>query len=65
MYSKKSTTKAMKGKTDGSSSDKGTDKAKLLDLNRANIIAISLKAFKDFSYDELAEILQNLDLLLF
>lgn len=61
LFQKKSTNKAAKGKAEGSSSDTGTGKAKLLDLNRANIIAISLKAFKDFSHDELAEILQNLD----
>lgn len=36
-------------------------KAKLLDVTRANNVAISLKAFKDFSYKELAEIIGFLD----
>ena len=35
--------------------------AKLMDLNRANNVAISLKAFKDFSRKELSDIIQFLD----
>jgi Formin Homology 2 Domain/Subunit CCDC53 of WASH complex len=38
-----------------------TVKAKILDVTRANNVAISLKAFKDFSYKELAEIIGFLD----
>ena len=60
LFQKKSTANVAKGKVKDNS-DNGTGKAKLLDLNRANIIAISLKAFKDFKHDELAAILQNLD----
>ncbi|CAB9514284.1 Disheveled-associated activator of morphogenesis 1 [Seminavis robusta] len=61
LFQKKSTVKVMKGAPKDGNDDKGVGKAKLLDINRANIIAISLKAFKDFSYDELASILQNVD----
>lgn len=39
----------------------GIGKAKLLDLTRSNNIAISLKAFKEFSNYELAEIIRFLD----
>ena len=39
----------------------GIGKAKLLDLTRSNNIAISLKAFKEFSHQELAEIIGFLD----
>lgn len=46
----------------GESSASNSDgKAKLVELNRANNIAISLKAFKDFSYKELAETIAHLD----
>ena len=42
--------------------DAGADsKAKLIDLNRANNVAISLKAFKDFTHKELASIISHLD----
>ena len=41
--------------------NKGDGKAKLIDLNRANNVAISLKAFKDFSHKELAEIIDHMD----
>jgi hypothetical protein len=36
-------------------------KAKLIDLNRANNVAISLKAFKDFTHKQLAETIAHLD----
>ncbi|KAL7568682.1 hypothetical protein ACA910_021679 [Epithemia clementina (nom. ined.)] len=39
----------------------GGAKARLIDLNRSNNVAISLKSFKDFSYDELADIIMFLD----
>lgn len=42
-------------------SGKGSDKAKLLDITRSNNVAISLKAFKDFPFEELAEIISYLD----
>ena len=35
--------------------------AKLLDLTRANNIAISLKAFNDFTFRELADTINDLD----
>jgi len=59
LFQKKNATKSVKGKD--SESEKGSGKAKLIDLNRANIVAISLKAFKDFTYDELASILEHVD----
>jgi len=37
------------------------DKAKLIDLNRANNIAITLKAFNDFQQEELAQIIEFVD----
>ena len=37
------------------------DMVKLIDLNRANNVAISLKAFKEFSYKELSDIIEYLD----
>jgi hypothetical protein len=40
---------------------KGNDMAKLLDLNRANNLAISLKTFKDFSHEDLADTIAHLD----
>jgi hypothetical protein len=39
----------------------GSDKAKLLDITRSNNVAISLKAFKAFPFEELAEIISFLD----
>jgi hypothetical protein len=38
-----------------------TRKARLLDLTRSNNVAISLKAFKDFSYKDLADVIAFLD----
>lgn len=37
------------------------DMAKLIDLNRANNVAITLKAFNDFQQDELAKIIEFVD----
>ena len=42
-------------------SSHGNGKAKLLDITRSNNIAISLKAFKEFSHAELAESIRFLD----
>ncbi|GAX11743.1 hypothetical protein FisN_7Lh124 [Fistulifera solaris] len=39
----------------------GSEKAKLLDITRSNNVAISLKAFKAFPFEELAEIISFLD----
>ena len=39
----------------------GVGKAKLLDLARSNNIAISLKAFKEFKHEELADVIRFLD----
>jgi len=41
--------------------DTSTDMAKLLDLTRANNIAISVKAFNDFTFRSLAETINDLD----
>jgi hypothetical protein len=37
------------------------DMAKLIDLNRANNVAISLKAFKEFSHEELSQVIEFVD----
>lgn len=55
---KPATSKKLPTKSEASGS-KG--KAKLLDLTRSNNIAISLKSFKEFDYDELGKILAFLD----
>jgi len=47
-------------KLSAASSD-STEKAKLIDLTRANNVAISLKTFKDFSHEKLAQTIANLD----
>jgi hypothetical protein len=44
-----------------SSEETGGDMAKLLDLTRANNIAISLKQFNDFTFRSLAETIDDLD----
>jgi len=50
------------GSGKGSGRDEvSTDMAKLLDLTRANNIAISLKAFNDFTFRSLAETIDDLD----
>jgi len=58
----KKTNKRAASATDGAGNgEKGNDMAKLIDLNRANNLAISLKAFKDFSHAELADTIAHLD----
>ncbi len=50
------------GKIKANSQDEGgNDMAKLLDLTRANNIAISLKSFNDFTFRSLAETIGDLD----
>jgi len=59
LFQRKKTSSARNDKkNDGSS---GSGKARLLDLTRSNNIAISLKAFKDFSSKDLADIIGFLD----
>ena len=51
-------------KASGENSNEAGSKKKmagLIDLNRANMIAISLKAFKDFTHTELSNAIANLD----
>lgn len=58
----KKTNKRVASATEASAGDgKGDDMAKLIDLNRANNLAISLKAFKDFSHEKLADTIAHLD----
>ena len=60
-------TGALKKSSDGGKEQPGSAKKKqkkmanLIDLTRCNNIAISLKAFKEFTFDELVEILNTLD----
>ncbi len=49
------------GNDGGSAKKKRRRMAGLIDMTRANNIAISLKAFKEFSFDEIAEVLKTLD----
>ena len=61
LFQKKTTKPGAKGPCDAAAESDGKAMAKLIDLNRANIIAISLKAFQDFSHKELADTIANLD----
>ena len=61
LFQKKTTKAGTKGPGDAAAEGDGKAMAKLIDLNRANIIAISLKAFQDFSHKELADTIANLD----
>jgi hypothetical protein len=60
LFQKKANTGKIRStrKTDAGS---GSEKAKLLDITRSNNVAISLKAFKAFPFEELAEIISFLD----
>ena len=61
LFQKKTNKKAPSAADGTGGSGKGDDMAKLIDLNRANNVAISLKAFKDLSHVELAETIAHLD----
>ena len=61
LFQKKTNKKVVSAGDGAGSNGKGDDMAKLIDLNRANNLAISLKAFKDFSHAELAETIAHLD----
>eukprot|EP00957_Ditylum_brightwellii_P078795 5991267-Ditylum_brightwellii.AAC.1 len=67
LFRKKSSTRRPRGgvsqKNGAKAEDSLEDKqmAKLIDLTRANNVAISLKAFKDFTHEELARTLGDLD----
>jgi len=60
LFKKKSNTRHGSGNI-SSNSSKSNEKASLIDLNRANNVAISLKAFKDFTHKQLAETIATLD----
>ena len=60
LFKKKSNPKGGAAVGPVSTSD-GNGKAKLIDLNRANNIAICLKAFKDFTHQQLADTIAHLD----
>ena len=57
----KKTTQGKRKEVGAESDSSSTGKARLLDLTRSNNIAISLKAFKDFTFKELADIISFLD----
>jgi len=59
LFQKKSAQKTTKAKKEDDSPSNG--KANLLDLTRANNVAISLQAFKDISFKELADVIAFLD----
>ena len=61
LFQKKTNKRAVSAADASGSSGKSDDMAKLIDLNRANNLAISLKAFKDFSHQELADTIAHLD----
>lgn len=62
LFQKKNNSKTGKLKGAGAGQEEaGSDMAKLLDLTRANNIAISLKAFNDFTFRSLAETIADLD----
>lgn len=61
IFQKKTSKAGTKGSGDAGPEGDGKAMAKLIDLNRANIIAISLKAFQDFSHKELSDTIANLD----
>eukprot|EP00977_Amphora_coffeiformis_P024769 scaffold17083_cov134-Amphora_coffeaeformis.AAC.1 len=60
LFEKKTNNNMPKDKSVNKSSD-APRKAKLLDINRSNNVAIGLKAFKTFTYAELADIIKFLD----
>ena len=60
LFQKRDNSAAAKKKASGVD-DAGGGMAKLLDLTRANNIAISLKAFNDFTFRSLAETINDLD----
>jgi hypothetical protein len=61
LFQKKTNKKVVSAGDGAGSNGSGDDMAKLIDLNRANNLAISLKAFKDFSHIQLAETIAHLD----
>jgi len=61
LFQKKTSKAGTKGPGEAGAEGDGKAMAKLIDLNRANIIAISLKAFKDFTHKELSDTIANLD----
>lgn len=60
LFQKRKATSNMKA-GGGQGEEIGGEMAKLLDLTRANNIAISLKAFNDFTFRSLAETINDLD----
>lgn len=61
LFQKKPDNAAEKKKKAAKSATGCKEMAKLIDLNRANNVAITLKAFNDFSYRQLSQIIEFLD----
>ena len=61
LFQKRNNSKTPKKKGSAHDGEAGNEMAKLLDLTRANNIAISLKAFNDFTFRSLAETIDDLD----
>ena len=61
LFQKRDNSKTGKIKTGTQVDASGNDMAKILDITRANNIAISLKAFNDFTFRSLAETINDLD----
>lgn len=61
LFQKRNNSKTAMMKAGAKEGESSNDMAKLLDLTRANNIAISLKAFNDFTFRSLAETMNDLD----
>ncbi|KAL3921388.1 MAG: hypothetical protein SGILL_002772 [Bacillariaceae sp.] len=61
MFQKQPETAAQKKKSGTKSASESKEMAKLIDINRANNVAITLKAFNDFSHTDLSQMIEFLD----
>jgi len=61
LFQKRNNSNTAKKKSGSNQDESSSDMAKILDLTRANNIAISLKAFNDFTFRSLAETINDLD----
>jgi hypothetical protein len=61
MFQKQPETAVQRKKNGQNPGSDSKEMAKLIDLNRANNVAITLKAFNDFSHKELAQLIEFLD----
>jgi len=61
LFQKRNNNNTAKKKSGSNQDESSSDMAKILDLTRANNIAISLKAFNDFTFRSLAETINDLD----